>query len=540
MINKNNAPMNRLITVFLLSLIPLAVFGIDTPVMGWSSWNTYRVNINDSLIRRQADALVQSGLKAAGYNHINIDDGYFGGRDRDTGQLKFHPVRFPDGLKGIVGHIHSLGLKAGIYSDAGANTCGCFWDNDTIARNVGLLGHEMDDCRLFFNDIGFDFIKIDYCGADGNQNEQHYYFEPEERYSAIAQAIAATGRDDVRINVCRWAFPGTWVRDVAASWRTTPDISPSWNSVRDIIAENLYLSAYAGNGRYNDMDMLEVGRGMSREEDRTHFAMWCIMSSPLLIGCDLTTLTPETLQLISNPELIALNQDPLGLQAYVAKTDGSAYVLVKDVVRRHSATRAVALYNPTDSARRISVGLDEIQLAGKTSLRDLLNRRDAGFTTDSLSATIPAHGVGVYLLQGERRLMRRRYEAECAYLSRYQELYNPESTGSAYYAPRAGASGGMIVRNAGITPSNDIIWNDVTVDADGHFTVSFKVYGNAPAELTVYANNGKGTRLTVEGRPGGEVLTASLPLRAGQNIIRLASRDKAPDIDYMSIDPAAP
>ena len=238
--------MNRFPIIFLLLIVcPVVVFGFDGPTMGWSSWNTYRVNINDSLIRRQADALVRSGLKDAGYNHVNIDDGFFGGRDEATGELKYHPVRFPSGLKGTVDYVHSLGLRAGIYSDAGANTCGCYWDNDTIARNVGLLGHETRDARLFFKDIGFDFIKIDYCGADGNQNEQLYYYEPEQRYKAIAEAIAATGRDDVRVNVCRWAFPGTWVRDVATSWRTTSDINPTWGSVRGIIAENLYLSAYA-------------------------------------------------------------------------------------------------------------------------------------------------------------------------------------------------------------------------------------------------------------------------------------------------------
>lgn len=431
---------------------------------------------------------------------------------------------------------YSLGLKAGIYSDAGANTCGSFWDNDTIARNVGLLGHEKEDCQLFFKEIGFDFIKVDYCGADGKQNEQLYYYEPEERYTTIARAIAATGRDDVRLNVCRWAFPGTWVRDVASSWRTTPDINPSWESVRNIIAENLYLSAYAGNGHYNDMDMLEVGRGLTTEEDRTHFAMWCIMSSPLLIGCDLTTLRPETLELISNPELIALNQDPVGLQAYVAKTDGAAYVLVKDVERRDSTTRAVALYNPTDSARRVSIGLDEIQLSGATSVRDLMNRRDIGVVTDSISAMVPAHGTGIYLLNGERRLMRKHYEAESAFLSRYQELYNPEYVGSAYYSPLAGGSGGMIVRNVGLTPSNDIIWNNVNVENDDTYSVSFKVFGDKPAEMIVYANDGEGYKLQVKGNPDGEIVNTHLHLAKGDNVIRLASREKAPDIDYMAID----
>ena len=528
--------MNRFPIIFLLLIVcPVVVFGFDGPTMGWSSWNTYRVNINDSLIRRQADALVRSGLKDAGYNHVNIDDGFFGGRDETTGDLKFHPVRFPSGLKGTVDYVHSLGLRAGIYSDAGANTCGCYWDNDTIARNVGLLGHETRDARLFFKDIGFDFIKIDYCGADGNQNEQLYYYEPEQRYKAIAEAIAATGRDDVRVNVCRWAFPGTWVRDVATSWRTTSDINPTWGSVRGIIAENLYLSAYAGEGHYNDMDMLEVGRGMSAEEDRTHFAMWCMMSSPLLIGCDLTSLSPATLGLLTNPELIAINQDPLGLQAYVAKTDGTTYALVKDVVSRDSTLRAVALYNPSDSARRISLGLDEIQLAGATAVRDVLSRTDVAPVADSLIAVVPPHGVRIYRLDGARRMMRTRYEAETAFLSAYQELYNSEYAGTAYYEPRLGASGGMIVRNMGMTPANDMIWRDVTVAKDGDYTISFRVFGDRPVEMIVFVNDGRGYKLPVSGRPDGEEVGLKLPLNAGRNTIRLASRDKAPDVDYMIV-----
>lgn len=527
--------MNRLCALLTSLACAAAVHAFDGPTMGWSTWNTYRVNINDSLICRQADALVHTGLSAAGYDHVNIDDGFFGGRDEATGQLKMHPVRFPRGLHATVDHIHSLGLKAGIYSDAGANTCGNFWDNDTIARNVGMLGHEEGDCRLFFKGIGFDFIKIDYCGADGRQNAQQYYLEPAERYAAIARAIAATGRKDVRLNVCRWAFPGTWVRDVATSWRTTPDISPSWRSVRGIIAENLYLSAYAGVGRYNDMDMLEVGRGMTPEEDHTHFAMWCIMSSPLLIGCDLTTLRPETLELLTNPELIAINQDSLGLQAYVAATDGDTYVLVKDVGSLHSTTRAVALYNPTDSARRVAVSLGEIQLAGPARVRDASGRRDLSPVADSLSAVIPAHGTRVYLVDGERRLMRERYEAEHAYLTAYQELYNPQAVGTAYYAPRSGASGGMVVRNMGFTPTNDLRWDDVTVDRDGNYRLTFKVYGNQPAELLVFANGGEGRKLTVSGQEAGETVSVELPLSAGRNTIRLASVSAAPDIDYMTV-----
>lgn len=191
-----------------------------TPIMGWSSWNTYRVNISDSLIMSQADALVSTGLKDAGYRYINIDDGYFGERD-SAGYMQPHPQRFPNGVKCVAEHIHSLGLKAGIYSDAGANTCGSRYDNDENGFGAGMYGHERQDARLYFKDWGFDFIKIDYCGAGQELN-----LDEQRRYTEIRNAIDAEGCSDVAINVCRWAFPGTWAANLAGSWRISQDIRP--------------------------------------------------------------------------------------------------------------------------------------------------------------------------------------------------------------------------------------------------------------------------------------------------------------------------
>ena len=256
--------------------------------MGWSSWNTYRVNINEELIRKQADAMISMGLKDAGYRYINIDDGFFGHRDKD-GILHTHPERFPNGIKVLSDYIHSKGLKAGIYSEAG----------------------------------------------------QQLDLDEKERYTEITAAIREVCRKKISVNICRWAFPGTWAKDIAQSWRISPDITPDWESVKNIISMNMYLSAYAGNGHYNDMDMLEIGRGLSPEEEETHFGMWCIMSSPLLIGCDLTTIPEESLNLLKNNELIALNQDLLGLQAYVAQHNGAGYVFVKDIEQERGRTRAI-------------------------------------------------------------------------------------------------------------------------------------------------------------------------------------------------------
>ena len=241
------------LSLFLLSTITMGAMAqinqLDPPVMGWSSWNTYRIHINEALIKKQADAMVSQGLKEAGYLYVNVDDGFFGWRD-ENGKLQTHPERFPNGLKCVADYIHSKGLKAGIYSDAGSNTCGSIWDKDPNGVGVGLYGHEKQDADLFFNEWGFDFIKIDYCGAG-----QSLALEEQKRYTEIRQAIDAVCNRNISLNICRWAFPGTWAKDLARSWRISADITPKWESIKYIIGKNLYLSAYAGGGHYNDMDM---------------------------------------------------------------------------------------------------------------------------------------------------------------------------------------------------------------------------------------------------------------------------------------------
>ena len=318
---------------------------VEPPTMGWSSWNTFSVNISEDIIKGQADAMVSQGLKDAGYLYINIDDGFQYGRTAQ-GKVRIHPQRFPRGLKVVSDYIHSKGLKAGIYSDAGDCTCGSISNGDTKNTNVGFYGYEQVDADFYFKELNFDFIKVDYCGGN------HAGLNEQEQYTAIHDAIVATGKD-VRYNLCRWAYPGTWCHDISTSWRTTGDIYDGWASVKGILAENLYLSAYCYDGCYNDMDMLEVGRSMTEEEDKTHFGMWCIMSSPLLIGCNMATIKERPLALLKNAELIALNQDPLGLQAYVVQHIGETYILAKDILSLHGTTRAVALYNPSDREEQI-------------------------------------------------------------------------------------------------------------------------------------------------------------------------------------------
>ena len=514
----------------------------DKPTMGWSSWNTFALNISESVIKGQALAMKTSGLSKVGFNHINIDDGYFGGRDKETGELLIHPTRFPNGLLPVVKYIHNLGLKAGIYSDGGKNTCGNYHGGDKIAEGVGLYGYDQRDCDFFFKDMGFDFIKVDFCGGVSYHNSEGLDLDAETRYKEIAQAIKNTGRTDVRMNVCRWDYPGNWVQDVAASWRTTGDINASWGSVKDIIKQNLYLSAYCYGGHYNDMDMLEVGRNLTAVEDRTHFGMWCIMSSPLLIGCDMRNLNERTLALLKNEELIALNQDDLCIQAYVAQHTGDTYVLVKDIKQLYGNTRAVALYNPSDKAQGISINFNDIDLDGSVEVRDLLGKKDLGTMTDKLEATVPAHGAYFYTLTAEKRLERNLYEAETAYLGKYQEIFNNQWYKSAVYEENSLSSGGMYVGWLGSDPNNDIQWRHVYSDNGGEYTLEIKYISGDTRNIVVNVN-GKDVKSLSCNSGGWSTLgtkTCNVTLEKGENVIRLYNRSASswmPNIDCIKVKP---
>ena len=504
---------------------------VEGPTMGWSSWNTFSVNISENIIKGQADAMVSQGLKDAGYQYINIDDGFQYGR-LPNGKVRIHPQRFPNGLKVVSDYIHSKGLKAGIYSDAGDCTCGSISNGDTQNTNVGMYGYEQLDADYYFKELEFDFIKVDYCGGN------HARLNEQEQYTAIHKAIANTGRD-VRYNLCRWAYPGTWCHDISTSWRTTGDIYDGWASVKGILAENLYLSAYCYEGCYNDMDMLEVGRSMTEEEDKTHFGMWCIMSSPLLIGCNMSTIKERPLALLKNPELISLNQDPLGLQAYVVQHVGETYVLVKDILTLHGNIRAVALYNPSDREQEMCVCFSEVDLSGRVKVRDLFEHQDLGEMYGSLSVVVPPHGTRIYKLEAEGRLDRYIYEAETGFMHDYQEIYNNQSVGSAIYETNSAASGGAFASWLGGKRSNSLVWRDVYVTEEADYTVHFSGSSAETRSLAV-ALNGEdiGTiNINTSSWVAFKEYNMTLHLKAGSNRIELYNeKGWMPNIDYMSLE----
>ena len=530
----------RAVSIMLFAVMSILQLAAQNgPTMGWSSWNTFELNISESIIKGQADAIVSKGLADVGYNHINIDDGYFGNRDETTGQLKIHPTRFPNGLQPVVDYIHGKGLKAGIYSDGGYNTCGSYHGGDKNGEGVGLYGHDQQDCDFFFKDLGFDFIKVDFCGGDPVHNKDGLDLDERQRYTDIAKAIRNTGRTDVRMNICRWAYPGTWVNDAGFSWRTTGDIFPSWDSVKGILAENLYMSAYSSEGHYNDMDMLEVGvnkwgNQLTTEEAKTHFGMWCIMNSPLLIGCDMRNLSTTNLNLLKNVELIALNQDPLFQQAYLASKINGCYVMVKDIEKANDTKRAFAIYNPNDEAKTVTLNFKDIDLAGNVALRDVFLKSDAGSYAESFQVNIPKHGTKIYVAEAETRLERTRYEAETGYSNAYTEI----DWNKCQYSEATFCSGGYKAGWLGSSANNDLQWRNVYSKTGGKYSLTIAYICGESRNITVSVNS-KNVKTQSYNSGGWDKVakkTMDITLEPGNNVIRLSnSSNWMPDIDYIDL-----
>ena len=339
--------------------------------------------------------------------------------------------------------------------------------------------------------------------------------------------------------MCRWAFPGTWGADVADSWRTTGDIYDAWKSVKGILAENLYLSAYCHDGHYNDMDMLEVGRSMSQVEDETHFGLWCIMSSPLLIGCDTRNIRPESLKLLCNRDLIALNQDKLHLQAYVAEKQGECFILVKDIKKRNGKERAVAIYNPSDSEQTVRLNPATIDLGGAVQYYDCFAQQNYLYDMNPISLTIPAHGTKIFRVKGQKRLERKVYEAETAYIPTYQELRNNQEVKTGVYTAVSEASGGYKAGWLGGREGNNIQWNDVYVKKAGTRQMTITYFCGEERTMDLTVNGQRITTLKAKSNDWNHpaTITVDVNLKKGRNSICL-SNDSAwmPDIDKMVIN----
>lgn len=350
-----------------------------TPQMGFNNWNATHcgADFNEAMVEGIADLFVSSGLKDAGYQYVNLDDCWaLPQRDAD-GNLQPDLTRFPNGIKAVADYVHSKGLKLGIYSSAGTKTC-------NTAGFPGGLGHEQQDANLWAS-WGVDYLKYDNCNNQG--------VDAQQRYTTMRDALKATGRN-ILFSICEWGQnqPWLWAKDVGNSWRTTGDIGDNYSSMLGIVHQNMALAQYAGPGHWNDPDMLEVGNGgMTDTEYRSHFSLWAEMAAPLLIGSDLRKASPETMKILENKDVIAVDQDKLGVQGAPISTDGGRDVFVKPLA---GGDKAVALFNESDSPQRITTSAKAIGMPAAPAyrVRDLWAHTDRE-TAGNLTAMVPAHGT---------------------------------------------------------------------------------------------------------------------------------------------------
>jgi alpha-galactosidase len=366
-----------------------------TPPMGWNSWNHFACEINEKIIRETADAMVSTGMKDAGYLYINIDDCWHGERD-SLGFIHPDSSRFPSGMKALSDFIHSKGLKFGIYSDAGWKTCG---------GKPGSRGYEYQDA-LQYAKWGIDYLKYDWCNTDG--------LNTEGAYLTMRDALYSAGRPVV-FSLCEWgnSKPWLWGKNIGHLWRTTGDITNCFDCVVDhgswkswgimyILDMQEGLRTYAGPGHWNDPDMMEVGNGMSLNEDRAHFSMWCMLAAPLIAGNDIRKLTGETKNILTNKEVIAVDQDSLGIQGFKYSSGDSVEVWFKPLQNNEWAA---CFLNRSLKIKQISFDWNKENVIDTISgrkinsqsnlykIRNLWTKKEMGTTEKILNAEVPGHDV---------------------------------------------------------------------------------------------------------------------------------------------------
>jgi alpha-galactosidase len=360
-----------------------------TPPMGWNSWNKFACNVSESLIKESADALVSTGMKDAGYEYIVIDDCWQVSRDPD-GNIVPDPKRFPSGMKALADYVHSKGLKFGIYSDAGTKTC---------QGRPGSKGFETKDAQQYAS-WGVDYLKYDWCNTQGQ--------DAHEAYAKMSKALQASGRPIV-FSICEWggAQPWLWAPGIGHLWRTTGDIQDCWDCSQPwggmgfihILDLQTDLHPYAGPGHWNDPDMLEVGNGkMTTAEYRSHFSFWCLLAAPLMAGNDLRAMTPEIKEILANKEVIAVDQDPLGMQGRKIVDNGATEVWMKPLSR---SARAVILFNRGSVAAPITVSWEQLGLAPgvEAQIRDLWAKKDLAPSKGPFTAQVKPHDIAMIRVQ---------------------------------------------------------------------------------------------------------------------------------------------
>jgi alpha-galactosidase len=347
-----------------------------TPPMGWNSWNKFAGRIDDATVRSIADAMASNGMKAAGYLYINIDDTWEGERD-SKGNIQTNK-KFPD-MKSLADYVHGKGLKLGIYSSPGPNTC---------AGYEGSYGHEDQDARTWAA-WGIDYLKYDWCGARMLYTDQ----EMPAIYQKMGDALQATGRPIV-YSLCQYGRQDVWKwgPDVGGNlWRTTGDIRDAWDSMSGIGFRQDELAQWARPGHWNDPDMLEIGNGaMSETEYKTHMSLWSILAAPLLAGNDLRSMSPAILEILTNREVIAVDQDKDGKQGKRVWKGGDQEIWTREL---SGGALAVALFNRSAEPAKVTVRWADLGISGPSRLRDLWLHQDLTWPAAEYTTTVPGHGV---------------------------------------------------------------------------------------------------------------------------------------------------
>lgn len=355
-----------------------------TPPMGFNTWNKFGCNVSEDLIRGIADAMVASGMRDAGYQYVVIDDCWQVARDSATGRIVPDAQRFPNGMRALADYVHSIGLKFGLYTDAGRRTC--------EGRPGSYRSYELD--ARTYAEWGVDYTKVDWCYSDS--------LDARVQYTQFRDALRAAGRPIV-FSICEWGRnrPWEWAAGVGHLWRTTGDIGDRWQSMITIADASSRHARVAGPGGWNDPDMLEVGNGgMTAAEYRTHFSLWAIMAAPLIAGNDIRTMSDETRDILTNREVVAVDQDSLGVQGWLAAQPAPDLQVWMKPLR--DGSRAVALVNRTEAAAEIAVEWSAIGLRpGAATVRDLWAHRDVGRVANRYAAPVPPHGVVMVRITGQ-------------------------------------------------------------------------------------------------------------------------------------------
>lgn len=374
-----------------------------TPPMGWNSWNTFQANIDEKMVMEIADDMIKSGMKNAGYNYLVLDDGWMA-KERDAdGNLVADPIKFPKGMKHVSDYVHSKGLKFGLYNCAGTKTCGGY---------PGTRGYEYNDARWYAK-MGVDYLKYDWCNTEG--------ITAKEAYKTMSNAIKVAGRPMV-FSLCEWGDnqPWEWAKDVGHLWRVSGDISNCFDCIEDhgtwkswgvtyIVDMRKNIRQYSGPGHWNDFDMMEVGHhGLNQSENRAHFSLWCMLASPLIAGNDIRTMDKETQKILTNKELISVNQDSLGVQAYLYQQQDSVDTWIKPLMNNEVA---VCFLNRSVNAKQLSFDWSKNNLTDTVSkmqidfskatytIQNLWDKKAAGNTAKAFAATVLPHDVVVLRLR---------------------------------------------------------------------------------------------------------------------------------------------